>query len=165
MNDLSVFRKGEALDYTKMGEIENLPNALGFDEFANKLKTHPNATSTNSNNNIYFNTPAGKVKIYIPRAYGHFYKNGKFGNDKENRQYLTGALADILAKPLFIIRGEQNKLYFYKPFKSKGGILDIVSVSVEKNGKIEYRTTYKDKFSQVLNFLDGYEVIYVAQQS
>ena len=101
----------------------------------------------------------------MPRAYGHFYKNGKFGNGKENRQYLTGALADILANPLFITKDTQNKLYFYKTFKDKSGIVDMISVSIEQSGKIEYRTTYKDKYNQILDFLNGYEVVYLAKWS
>ena len=170
MSDLNIFRSGERLDYTKMGKISTLPNKVSYVEFIKKIKMHPSTTNTISNNNVYFRTLTGKVKIYLSRAYGHFFKDGKFRNRKENRQYPTGSLTDILANPFFVTKDEQNKLYFYKPFKRKARnangeseILDTISVSVEQSGKIEYRTTYKDKFNQTLDFLDGYKVVRVAR--
>ena len=38
MNDLSILTKDGKLDYSKMGEIEILPDALSFDEFVMPLK-------------------------------------------------------------------------------------------------------------------------------
>ena len=163
MNDLSIFRNGEALDYTKMGEIEILPDALSFDAFVNAFKNSPNASNTQSNA-ILYTTPAGKIRIYLPQAHGHFFRYGKFGNGKIDRQTLTGSLMPILDKPLFVTKDEADTLYFYKPFKSKNGeFLDLISVSVAKNGRFEYRTTYEDTLNQVLDMIDGYEVIYKAR--
>ena len=100
----------------------------------------------------------------MPQAHGHFSKDGKFGNKKENRTELTGSLMPILDKPLFVTKDETGTLYFYKPFKSKSGeFLDSISVSVAKNGRFDYKTTYKDNFNQVLDMIDGYEVVYKAK--
>lgn len=91
-----------------------------------------------------------------------FFKNGKFGNKKENRREITGTLEQILTKPLFITKDDKNALYFYKPFKDKDGIWDIISISVSPSGQVQYKTTYKDKYNQLLDLINGYEVVYKA---
>ena len=48
MNDLDIFRSDNGFDYAKMGEISILPNKVSYDEFVKKIKTHPNANTTNS---------------------------------------------------------------------------------------------------------------------
>ena len=168
MNDLSILTKDGKLDYSKMGEIPTLPNALGFENFIQAFRNSPNARLTKSQNNVYYNTPAGEIKIYLPRAHGHFFKNGIYGNGKQDRGELTGALMQILDKPLFITKDRQDKLYFYKPFRIRttntaDEFLDLISVSVDKNGRMEYRTTYEDMYNQVLDMINGYEVVYKAR--
>ena len=70
-----------------------------FKNFVDDFVNDKNAKDIKTNK-ITFQTPAGDIKIYLPYAYGHFYKNGKFGNKKENRNNLTGALKSILKNPL-----------------------------------------------------------------
>lgn len=150
--------KGE-VDYTKMGSIDTLPQTRKYKSFVDDFVNDESAKNIKANK-IVFQTPAGEIKIYLPYAYGHFYKNGKFGNKKENRNNLTGALKSILKNPLFVAKDKQGALYFYKPFKDKDGIADMISVSVDKDGKIQYKTSYADKYNQIANLMNNFEIIY-----
>ncbi len=158
--DLSEFLdENGAVDYDKMGTIDTLPQMQKFKNFVDDFVNDKNAKDIKTNK-ITFQTPAGDIKIYLPYAYGHFYKNGKFGNKKENRNNLTGALKSILKNPLFVAKDKQGALYFYKPFKDKSGIVDMISVSVDTNGKIQYKTSYADKYNQILSLMKNFEIVY-----
>ena len=158
--DLSEFLdENGAVDYGKMGTIDTLPQMRKFKNFVDDFVNDKNAKDIKTNK-ITFQTPAGNIKIYLPYAYGHFYKNGKFGNKKENRNNLTGALKSILKNPLFVAKDKQGALYFYKPFKDKSGIVDMISVSVDTNGKIQYKTSYADKYNQILSLTKNFEIVY-----
>ncbi len=161
VNELNNFVKNGKIDYTKMGEISTLPPKMNYKSFYDDFKSDKNTKNAN-NNKIIFQTPAGDIRIYLPYAYNHFAKNGKFGNKKENRNNLTGALKEILSNPLFVTKDDKGSLYFYKAFKDEDKIIDIISVSVKSNGKIEYKTTYADKYNQILDLIEGYEVVYKA---
>ena len=79
---------------------------------------------------------------------------------KEQRNNLTGALKEILKNPLFVTKDKQGALYFYKPFRDENNILDLISVSVDKEGKIQYKTTYADKYKQILDLIKNSEIVY-----
>ena len=158
--DLSEFLdENGAVDYGKMGTIDTLLQMQKIKNFVDDFVNDKNARDIKTNK-ITFQTPAGDIKIYLPYAYGHFYKNGKFGNKKENRNNLTGALKSILKNPLFVAKDKQGALYFYKPFKDKSGIVDMISVSVDTNGKIQYKTSYADKYNQILSLMKNFEIVY-----
>ena len=157
---ISKFIKDNELDYTQMGEISTLPAMQKYKDFMDSFLNSKNIKKL-SQNKIAMQTPAGEVKIYLPYAYGHFHKNGKFGNKKEKRNNLTGALKEILTNPLFVTKDKRGSLYFYKPFRDKENILDLISVSVDKEGKIQYKTTYADKYKQVLDLVKNNELVYI----
>ena len=157
---ISKFIKDNGLDYTQMGEISTLPAMQKYKDFMDSFLNSKNIKKL-SQNKIAMQTPAGEVKIYLPYAYGHFHKNGKFGNKKEKRNNLIGALKEILTNPLFVTKDKRGSLYFYKPFRDKENILDLISVSVDKEGKIQYKTTYADKYKQILDLVKNNELLYV----
>lgn len=148
------------IDYSKFKDLQELPKPKKFNDFRNSLLNSPNCIKQINKNKIIYQTPAGQVQIYIPYAYGHFAKNGKFGNGKENRQDLTGALNLILDKPAFVTKDTQGTLYFYKPFVINNEFKDVISISIDNNGKLEYRTTYIDLYQQI-NELLKQEIVYI----
>lgn len=60
------------VDYSKMGDIADLPEPLSYEKFAENLKNSPNIISAKKNT-IALKTPAGNVRIYLPYAYNHFF--------------------------------------------------------------------------------------------
>ena len=138
-----------------------LPKPTDIQTFSQNLLNSKNATPNKAKNRVAYKTPAGVVNIYIPYAYRHF---GKQGNKKENRFNITGALIHILDNPAFITRDEAGTLYFYKPFKNANNIIDIVSISIAKNGKIEYRTTYEATKGRLKQMITRHDLIYMGHK-
>ncbi|MWV63192.1 hypothetical protein DCO58_00170 [Helicobacter saguini] len=148
------------IDYSKFKDLQELPKPKKFNDFRNSLLNSPNCIKQINKNKIIYQTKVGQVQIYIPYAYGHFAKNGKFGNGKENRQDLTGVLNLILDKPAFVTKDTQGTLYFYKPFVINNEFKDVISISIDSNGKLEYRTTYESSNTKVKNIMN-HELVYI----
>ncbi|WP_370521383.1 ADP-ribosyltransferase-containing protein [Helicobacter winghamensis] len=138
-----------------------LPKPTDIQTFSQNLLNSKNATPNKAKNRVAYKTPAGVVNIYIPYAYRHF---GKQGNKKENRFNITGVLIHILDNPTFVTRDEAGTLYFYKPFKNANNIIDIVSISIAKNGKIEYRTTYEATKGRLKQMITRHDLIYMGHK-
>lgn len=160
LKDRFLDKNGD-IDYEQFKEMSQIPKPKKYHEFRNALLQSPNCISKIGKNTIIYQTPAGQIKIYIPYAYGHFSKSGKHGNGKEDRHNLTGALNLLLDKPAFVTKDTQGTLYFYKPLKSQNDYKDIISISIDKNGKLEYRTTYADKYNQVFELITKQEIVYI----
>ena len=135
--------KNGMLDFNALrAEASNLPAKKSLNELKTELESV--AKSSDGKGNYIIETPAGDISIYAPYAKGHTEIKGKYGNGKENRSYASGAIVPTLKEPLFVTkRGEA--LHFYKAFKNENGKLDIISVSRNINGKLEYRTIYKNE--------------------
>ncbi|MDY4013877.1 MAG: hypothetical protein SOY61_09340, partial [Campylobacter sp.] len=135
--------KNGMLDFNALSaEASNLPAKKSLNELKTELESV--AKSSDGKGNYIIETPAGDISIYAPYAKGHTEIKGKYGNGKENRSYASGAIVPTLKEPLFVTkRGEA--LHFYKAFKNENGKLDIISVSRNINGKLEYRTIYKNE--------------------
>lgn len=135
--------KNGMLDFNSLrAEASDLPAKKSLNELKTELESV--AKSSDGKGNYIIETPAGDISIYAPYAKGHTEIKGKYGNGKENRSYASGAIVPTLKEPLFVTkRGEA--LHFYKAFKNENGKLDIISVSRNINGKLEYRTIYKNE--------------------
>lgn len=135
--------KNGMLDFNALrAEASELPAKKSLNELRNELDSV--AKSSDGKGNYIIETPAVDISIYANYAKGHTEAKGKYGNGKENRSYASGAIVPTLKEPLFVTkRGEA--LHFYKAFKNENGGLDIISVSRNINGKLEYRTIYKNE--------------------
>lgn len=82
---LNEFIKNNELDYSKMGKIATLLPMQKYKDFIESFLNNEGIKML-SKNKVAMQTPAGEVKIYLPYAYGHFHKNGKFGNKKRTEK-------------------------------------------------------------------------------
>ena len=84
------------------------------------------------------------IHIDVNYAFKHFQKN----TYNEPREKLNATLLPTLIRPFLVVK-ENNKdgikLIFYKPFKKENNLLNIVSLSIEKNYNniFEYKTLYE----------------------
>lgn len=125
----------------------------------------------------YIQTPYKPVKVNMPYAYSHFYKN----TSGANRGYFKTAFFDTFTDPLFIAKNAKDgkeSVYFYKPFyfekefvkngkKQKEKVfLGLFGIGVDKNGKVDFATFYKDisgsRFKEMLNLSDE-NIVYVKE--
>lgn len=151
--------KGE-IDFRALeSEAVTLPKALKFSAFKESILQSSNA-KPQSNNKVSYKTIIGDININLGYTYSHFFKNG---NGKENRFNLTGALTHILDNPLFVTKDKKGAYYFYKPFKDEKGFKHLVSISVDKNGKIEYRTSYEASNTRLKQMIKIHELAYLKE--
>ncbi|WP_297192377.1 PBECR2 nuclease fold domain-containing protein [uncultured Campylobacter sp.] len=151
--------KGE-IDFRALeSEAVTLPKALKFSAFKESILQSSNA-KPQSNNKVSYKTIIGDININLGYTYSHFFKNG---NGKENRFNLTGALTHILDNPLFVTKDKKGAYYFYKPFKDEKGFKHLVSISVDKNGKIEYRTSYEASNTRLKQMIKMHELAYLKE--
>lgn len=141
------------------GEAVTLPKALKFSAFKESILQSSNA-KPQSNNKVSYKSIIGDININLGYTYSHFFKNG---NGKENRFNLTGALIQILDNPLFVTKDKKGAYYFYKPFKDEKGFKHLVSISVDKNGKIEYRTSYEASNTRLKQMIKMHELAYLKE--
>ena len=151
--------KGEIDFKTLESEAVALPKALKFSAFKESILQSSNA-KPQSNNKVSYKTIIGDININLGYTYSHFFKNG---NGKENRFNLTGALIQILDNPLFVTKDKKGAYYFYKPFKDEKGFKHLVSISVDKNGKIEYRTSYEASNTRLKQMIKMHELAYLKE--
>ena len=92
----------------------------------------------------FIQTPYKVVKVNMPYAYAHFYKN----TSKANRGAIKSAFFETFSDPLFIAKDNskgKDSVYFYKPFLDKdGNLLDLFGIGIDSDGKIDFMTFYKD---------------------
>ena len=151
--------KGE-IDFRALeSEAVKLPEALKFSDFKESILQSQNA-KPQSNNKVSYKTIIGDININLGYTYSHFLKNG---NGKENRFNLTGALTHILDNPLFVTKDKKGAYYFYKPFRDEKGFKHLVSISVDKNGKIEYRTSYEASNARLKQMIKIHELVYLKE--
>lgn len=150
--------KGEIDFKTLESEAVKLPEALKFSDFKESILQSQNA-KPQSNNKVSYKTIIGDININLGYTYSHFLKNG---NGKENRFNLTGALTHILDNPLFVTK-DKGSYYFYKPFRDEKGFKHLVSISVDKNGKIEYRTSYEASNARLKQMIKIHELVYLKE--
>ena len=105
----------------------------------------------------FIQTPYKELKVNIPYAYIHFYKN----TNNVNRNSIKGAFFDTLQNPLFIVEQETDRglsTYFYKVYQYKGDKIGIVGIGVDSFGKVDFKTLYADdnnaRLRQMINFSD-----------
>lgn len=140
-------------------EAVKLPEALKFSDFKESILQSQNA-KPQSNNKVSYKTIIGDINTNLGYTYSHFLKNG---NGKENRFNLTGALTHILDNPLFVTKDKKGAYYFYKPFRDEKGFKHLVSISVDKNGKIEYRTSYEASNARLKQMIKIHELVYLKE--
>ncbi|MDA3968031.1 hypothetical protein, partial [Helicobacter sp. WB40] len=89
-------------------------------------------------------TPYKDIKINIPYAYKHFYKN----TNNVNRNFMKGTFFDVLQQPMIIAEKENDigaSVYFYKIYEYQNNKIGIFGIGVNENGEINYKTLYADK--------------------
>ncbi|MDY5821454.1 MAG: hypothetical protein SPJ83_01455 [Helicobacter sp.] len=67
-----------------------------------------------------------------------------------------------LQNPLFVTRDDRGSYYFYKPFKDDSGLVHLVSVEVDKNNKLLYKTSYEADDDRMEKMIKKYDLIYFA---
>ena len=136
-----------------MDKAEALPKTLNFKGFKDQFKGQKIAI---------ISTPIKDIEINTSYAFYHLLKSGKVGNGKENRNRISGAILPTLQNPLFVTRDNKGSYYFYKPFKTKDNLLHIVSVEVDKNNNLLYKTTYEATKERLEAMIKIYDLIYFA---
>lgn len=89
-------------------------------------------------------TPYKDIKINIPYAYKHFYKN----TNNVNRNFMKGTFFDVLQQSMIIAEKENDigaSVYFYKIYEYQNNKIGIFGIGVNENGEINYKTLYADK--------------------
>ena len=89
-------------------------------------------------------------------------KSGKYGNGKENRAKISGGVLQTLQNPLWITQDKQGSYYFYKPFRDKQGLINLVSVQVDKDNKLLYKTSYEGSENRLEKMIKEYDLVYFA---
>lgn len=91
------------------------------------------------------------IHINVEYAYRHFTHN----TYNEYRQKLNATLFPTLTDPLLVIKEiekDSMKLTFYKPFKTKDNLINVISLNLEKN-RIEDKNTFEYKTLYEVNHL------------
>ncbi|MFQ6341366.1 hypothetical protein [Campylobacter sp. VTCC 70190] len=89
-------------------------------------------------------TPYKDIRVNIPYAYTHFYKN----TYNTNRDYLKGAFFDVLENPMFVAEKETDKglsTYYYKVYSYGKDKIGVFGIGIDSQGHIDYKTMYADK--------------------
>ena len=137
-----------------------LPEALKFSAFKK-------AFGVAHNQNIAtIKTPIKDLEVDVRYAFLHLNKVGKLGNHKENRSFLSGAVLPTLQNPLFITKDtKRNSIYFYKPFVDENRLIHFVSVEVDKNSKLHYKTSYEANTRRLLRMIRNNELLYFSKDN
>ena len=130
-----------------------LPKQLRYKDFIMRFNNSKKAT---------IQTPIKELEINPKYAFYHLMKNGKMGNKKQDRLTLNGGILETLQKPLFITQDTRGSYYFYKPFKDENGVIHLVSVEVDKNNKLLYKTSYEADDDRMEKMIKKYDLIYFA---
>ncbi|EPH5975654.1 PBECR2 nuclease fold domain-containing protein, partial [Campylobacter upsaliensis] len=133
-----------------MQNAEKLPKELNLRAFREQFKGQKYAI---------IKTPIKDVKINTDYAFYHLLKSG---NGKENRKYISGGILATLQNPLFVTKDERGSYYFYKPFKINENLINLVSVEVDKNDKLLYKTSYEASKNKLKSMIEKYDLIYFA---
>ncbi|EPU7283453.1 PBECR2 nuclease fold domain-containing protein, partial [Campylobacter upsaliensis] len=133
-----------------MQNAEKLPKELNLRAFKEQFKGQKYAI---------IKTPIKDVKINTDYAFYHLLKSG---NGKENRKYISGGILATLQNPLFVTKDERGSYYFYKPFKINENLINLVSVEVDKNDKLLYKTSYEASKNKLKSMIEKYDLIYFA---
>lgn len=79
---------------------------------------------------------------------------------------MSGGVLPTLQKPLFITQDNDETFYFYKAFKNRKGLVNLVSIAVPKNNsKMIYKTSYKGKHYRIADIIKNHKVIHKANQA
>ena len=130
-----------------------LPKQLRYKDFIMQFNNSKKAT---------IQTPIKELEINPKYAFYHLMKNGKMGNKKQDRLTLNGGILETLQKPLFITQDTRGSYYFYKPFKDEKGLIHLVSVEVDKNNKLLYKTSYEADDDRMEKMIKKYKLLYFA---
>lgn len=130
-----------------------LPKQLRYKDFIMQFNNSKKAT---------IQTPIKDIIIKSNYAFFHLLKEGQMGNGKENRRHISGAILPTLQNPLFVTRDDRGSYYFYKPFKDDSGLVHLVSVEVDKNNKLLYKTSYEADDDRMEKMIKKYDLIYFA---
>lgn len=130
-----------------------LPKQLRYKDFIMQFNNSKKAT---------IQTPIKDIIIKPNYAFFHLLKEGQMGNGKENRRHISGAILPTLQNPLFVTRDDRGSYYFYKPFKDDSGLVHLVSVEVDKNNKLLYKTSYEADDDRMEKMIKKYDLIYFA---
>ncbi len=116
----------------------------------------------NNSKKAIIQTPIKDIIIKPNYAFFHLVKEGQMGNGKENRKHISGAILPTLQNPLFVTKDVKGSYYFYKPFKDEKGLVHLVSVEVDKNNKLLYKTSYEADEDRMEKMIKKYDLIYFA---
>lgn len=130
-----------------------LPKQLRYKDFIMQFNNSKKAT---------IQTPIKELEINPKYAFYHLMKNGKMGNKKQDRLTLNGGILETLQKPLFITQDTRGSYCFYKPFKDEKGLIHLVSVEVDKNNKLLYKTSYEADDDRMEKMIKKYKLLYFA---
>lgn len=150
--DLMYGRGG--LNKQKIKEIsDNLPKKLNsLDEFEKSIGTKGDFT---------IDTPVEKINANTRKIWKHMAGENTYLQDRVS---FSGAFMDTLKDPLFVIRNpirKQNE--YYKTFKTKDGITNLMSIAKKDNGEIIHKTFFNIndyKFMEAINKTLDTNVLY-----
>ena len=125
-----------------------LPKPLTQEEFLAQFGTGKART--------HIETPIKELEIEPAKAWEHLVSNSK----EQDRQRISGALLEVLQKPLFITKDTKGTFYFYKPYKDEKGVLNLVSITIPKSNRIRYKTSYIASRERMLKMINEYELVY-----
>ena len=129
--DLMYGRGG--LNKQKIKEIsDNLPKKFNsLDEFEKSIGTKGDFT---------IDTPIEKINTNTKKIWKHMAGENTYLQDRVS---FSGAFMDTLKDPLFVIRNpikKQNE--YYKTFKTKDGITNLISIAKKDNGEMVHKTFF-----------------------
>lgn len=131
-------------------EVELMPQSAfkNLDEFENLFDEI-------KGNKGVIQTPYKDVEVDVKYAFIHFKKN----TYNTNRDNIKGGFFKTFKEPLFVVeqtREGSNKpsVYFYKPFYDENKkLLNLFGISVDNNGKLDFKTYYLDSNNRRLDIL------------
>lgn len=149
------------VNYKKLiDNAEILPQKLDLKGFKAMIFQSESSKQLDANNAIV-QTPTGKIQVNVLRAFNHYFKEGKQGNKKENRQVINATFMPTLLQPKFITKDKAGTLYFYKPFIGKNNQYHITSIAVKRNGSIDYTTSYNATDNRLKQMIKDNELVYM----
>ncbi len=128
-------KTGKLLESELLKEATELPNPIeSFSDFKKLFKQE--------NGKFYLDTPVKRVYVDANYAFKHLTKNTHY----DDRTYLSGAFAETLKNPLFVVEVPYKNTHntiFYKPFIDSDGIAHLASYTVDDKGKLVNKTFFK----------------------
>ena len=123
------------------GNVDTMPKS----QFRNLYEFENMFDSKNGDKGI-IKTPYEDISVNIEYAYKHFTDN----TYKKDRENIKGGFFQTFKDPLFVVEelragADKPSVYFYRPFYDENKrLMNILGISVDDKGKLDFRTYYLD---------------------